>query len=1085
MAHFFIQRCLYAFVLGTLSSTMRLVAADSADAISPTSVVFTWDDARNDETGYRVERAPAPSGPFATVQTLPANTDVWTDTSLTPATTYYYRSVPMLEGGDGPTGETASVTTLVAGDSTARMRQNALNYWRAIGASRKSARMVAAIASIDTDAQLAFSTMNSDGSWSDITYTDLAPASNWTPRFHYERLQDMARAWATPGAALHKNAGLLAGILKGIDFIETKINTTINLAGGNWWWWQIGAPERYGPALVLVRDELGSTRLNAAVSTLNHLVGTSPREGGNGIQNWVWVGMNRLYHGMLANNSSSIQGGATMLADQVAFAVPGGEGIMPDFSFQAHGTTISSQWLSQLATGQYGASYLAYIPRFTFFAEGTTYQISAEKQEILANYATEGARWAVWGEYKDISSEGRSYTRVGNNAGEIMSGLLALANTPGSPAQSAAAATTKALLTGWTRSLLPEDAGFAAIVEASATTAALPEGVRLYADSDYAISRWGGAMISLKTISNRSLIGELVNNENKRGRHLASGVTWITTGSEYRTNDVIPTLDHARLSGTTVENGVSLTASTTWNKVPGLRSFVGGATSGNIGTTAMDFQSRANSGDSNLVAKKSWFFFADSMVALGTGITSTVNRTVETTVNQRPLPTLAADISVNGTLMGTAATNGTTFSNTSWVHAANVGYVFPTPSTVKIKRQNQTGKWSDIGAGDTTARTTPMFTLWFDHGNHVTTPASANATYAYAVLPGKSAAQTQAVAAAAPYQILAQTSALHAVKHATENAGGAVFWQAGTVDKITVNTPCVVSWRQTGTTLSLALSEPTHATATVELTYAGRLMATSLPAGVTATAAGANTTLTFSVADGKNYAATFQFASPAAPTGLSAAALSGSAVRLTWTDNSDDETGFRIERSMGGGSFSLIHTTAAGVTTFDDTGLAPGTTCLYRVLATNANGNSAPTAAQSATTWSALQSWRNTHFGTTIASGNAADDADPDADGLPNLVEYALGGEPKIASPPLVPVVDMAPGELTLTFTRPTLLAGILYAVETSPSLAAGSWTTEGVTMEVVEDHGATEVVVATLALTLTGTRQFLRLRVTQAPPSP
>ena len=153
------------------------------------------------------------------------------------------------------------------------------------------------------------------------------------------------------------------------------------------------------------------------------------------------------------------------------------------------------------------------------------------------------------------------------------------------------------------------------------------------------------------------------------------------------------------------------------------------------------------------------------------------------------------------------------------------------------------------------------------------------------------------------------------------------------------------------------------------------------------------------------------------------------------------------------------------------------------MLAANANGNSAPTAAQSTTTWSALQSWRNTHFGTTIASGNAADDADPDADGLPNLVEYALGGEPKIASPLLVPVVDIASGELTLTFTRPTSLAGILYAVEASPSLAAGSWTTEGVTMEVVEDHGATEVVVATLALA--GTRQFLRLRVAQAPPSP
>jgi len=263
--------------------------------------------------------------------------------------------------------------------------------------------------------------------------------------------------------------------------------------------------------------------------------------------------------------------------------------------------------------------------------------------------------------------------------------------------------------------------------------------------------------------------------------------------------------------------------------MPGLRTFVGAATTGVIGTSAMDFQSRANSGDSNLVAKKSWFFFADSFVALGSGITSTVSRTVETIVNQRPLPTLTSDITVNGTLISTAATNGITLNNTTWVHAADVGTIFPTPATVKIKRQNQTGKWSDIGVGDTTVRTTPMFSLWFDHGNHVTTPASANASYAYAVLPSKTAAQTEAVAAAAPYQILAQTSALHAVKHTAENAFGAVFWQAGAIDKMTVDTPCIVSWQQTGATLQIALSEPTHASTTIVLTYAGKLDATSLP----------------------------------------------------------------------------------------------------------------------------------------------------------------------------------------------------------------------------------------------------------------
>jgi hypothetical protein len=232
-------------------------------------------------------------------------------------------------------------------------------------------------------------------------------------------------------------------------------------------------------------------------------------------------------------------------------------------------------------------------------------------------------------------------------------------------------------------------------------------------------------------------------------------------------------------------------------------------------------------------------------------------------VNQRPLPTLAADISVNGTLMGTAATNSTTLANTSWVHAADIGYVFPAPSTVKLKRQNQTGKWSDIGAGDSaTTHTTPMFTLWFDHGNHVTTPASANATYAYAVLPGKSAAQTQAVAAAAPYQILAQTDALHAVKNIAENAVGAVFWSAGAVDGVSVSAPCVVFWQRTGDTVQIALTEPTHANTSITMTFPASLSGVSLPAGVTSVPSGGQTLITFEVSGGTNYEANFDISSP-------------------------------------------------------------------------------------------------------------------------------------------------------------------------------------------------------------------------------
>jgi hypothetical protein len=89
---------------------------------------------------------------------------------------------------------------------------------------------------------------------------------------------------------------------------------------------------------------------------------------------------------------------------------------------------------------------------------------------------------------------------------------------------------------------------------------------------------------------------------------------------------------------------------------------------------------------------------------------------------------------------------------------------------------------------------------------------------------------------------------------------------------------------------------------------------------------------------------------PIAPTGLSASAASSSQINLTWSDNSDNEGGFEIERSSDGVTFNPIATTAANVTDYSDTGLAADTTYHYRVLAFNANGDSGYSNIFSATT---------------------------------------------------------------------------------------------------------------------------------------
>jgi hypothetical protein len=82
--------------------------------------------------------------------------------------------------------------------------------------------------------------------------------------------------------------------------------------------------------------------------------------------------------------------------------------------------------------------------------------------------------------------------------------------------------------------------------------------------------------------------------------------------------------------------------------------------------------------------------------------------------------------------------------------------------------------------------------------------------------------------------------------------------------------------------------------------------------------------------------------SPAAPSDLAATAVSPTRIDLAWHDNSGDEQGFRIERSLDGFSFAEIATAGTNATTFSDNTVSPDTLYFYRVLSFNNFGNSEP-----------------------------------------------------------------------------------------------------------------------------------------------
>lgn len=100
-------------------------------------------------------------------------------------------------------------------------------------------------------------------------------------------------------------------------------------------------------------------------------------------------------------------------------------------------------------------------------------------------------------------------------------------------------------------------------------------------------------------------------------------------------------------------------------------------------------------------------------------------------------------------------------------------------------------------------------------------------------------------------------------------------------------------------------------------------------------------------------AATTTIAPPTAPSGLGASAFSQTQINLTWTDNSSNETGFKIERKTGtGGSWAQIATPAANAASYSDSGLTAATIYVYRVRATSAAGDSSYSSEASATTTS-------------------------------------------------------------------------------------------------------------------------------------
>ncbi|HEX9251169.1 MAG TPA: T9SS type A sorting domain-containing protein, partial [Ignavibacteriaceae bacterium] len=82
-------------------------------------------------------------------------------------------------------------------------------------------------------------------------------------------------------------------------------------------------------------------------------------------------------------------------------------------------------------------------------------------------------------------------------------------------------------------------------------------------------------------------------------------------------------------------------------------------------------------------------------------------------------------------------------------------------------------------------------------------------------------------------------------------------------------------------------------------------------------------------------------AAPDAPSLLNSNPINNTQIELSWTDNSNNEDGFKIERkTTASGTYSEIAQVGPNITNYNSTGLSGGTEYCYRVRSYNSAGNS-------------------------------------------------------------------------------------------------------------------------------------------------
>ncbi|EKN4146630.1 polysaccharide lyase family 8 super-sandwich domain-containing protein [Yersinia enterocolitica] len=309
----------------------------------------------------------------------------------------------------------------------------------------------------------------------------------------------------------------------------------------------------------------------------------------------------------------------------------------------------------------------------------------------------------------------------------------------------------------------------------------------IFPEMDRVIHRMPNFSFAISSHSYRIGNFEIIGGEGTRGCYSADGMTYIYDDDLDQYMNYWIAFDANRPAGVT-NDGISPAAplecswSTNHTKYPQRKASLrwsGGVSAGKegFGIFGMDYKdwnwapgssASMRIESPNVEAKKSWFMFGDTILALGSDIKCNAGcnwENVETTIDNRKLSASGGNmVLVNGESWQGQATmaNVTSMHVDGNIASSQLGVVFPKAANISLVKEFLSGDWTELSSRASKLMDKPLVQAYFLRTS-VPHLSSTDNSYAYVLLPNKSANETTYYAENPTLEILNSDSDFHAV----------------------------------------------------------------------------------------------------------------------------------------------------------------------------------------------------------------------------------------------------------------------------------------------------------------------------------